>query len=143
MLCSHDKKDWVENQAGERIAWVCGRCGYKEACSPTPPPLPETPVCLRECEWCGKDYDPKKLPDFLNRFISKRFCSKACYEEDLEDRRETGRQLSGRKCVWCGGIIPSAEGVSRRTQYRLRRFCRSSCEKKYYKARQPLYRRCR
>lgn len=89
-FCDHDLVDYIENRAGARIAWSCRRCQTRGNVQPDP-----VEAAQRECDWCGDDYESWGT-NYKARWISKRFCSNACYDEDLEDRRVTGRKLSQR-----------------------------------------------
>lgn len=88
--CAHESRTYVQNMAGEIIAWSCNQCLQTGECQP----IEIKPVTM-ECEWCGSDYVFNR-----DRFHLKRFCSDRCYREDLTDRKQTGRPLSGRIRTW-------------------------------------------
>lgn len=70
------------------------------------PTLPSTVPQLIECDWCGEDLDPEReARSAKQRWIFKRFCDQYCYEDDLEDRRETGRALTNPDTVGRGHTV--------------------------------------
>jgi hypothetical protein len=80
--CAHPRREYVQNQDGVIIAWACPQC-HARGTSGLPKPM------LKGCEWCGADY----LPIPGNWFL-KRYCSRRCYWDDLDERRIEGRPLT-------------------------------------------------
>jgi len=104
-LCAHESRQYIESYAGEIIAWSCNKClatGMYD--------LPAFPTS-KECEWCGDDLVPDRTSrNAPMRWIYRRYCSKTCYEEDLEDRRVTGRRLSNPDPAGRGKQLEYEEG---------------------------------
>ena len=102
--CVHPDRDFIQNQGDEVIAWQCRRCltigtSDLELHLRREAPHLLTRPDIDECEWCGNNFDSSKrykIKNHTDRWIFKRYCSRICYFEDLEDRRETGRKISNR-----------------------------------------------
>lgn len=102
--CDHARREYVQNQAGEIIAWSCNQCPAtgKVELKPEPQlrpvwPLPSTVPQLDECDWCGDSLNVSRAAvNAKQRWIFKRFCDEHCYADDLEDRRATGRPITNR-----------------------------------------------
>jgi hypothetical protein len=98
--CAHERRTYVTNQVGETIAWSCDQCPATGAAStprraarPTSN-LPTTVPQLDECDWCGDPLPKRVARTAFARWLFKRYCGRACYTDDLEDRRETGRAIT-------------------------------------------------
>ncbi len=84
LRCDHAGREYIANQAGEIIAWSCNSCaatGNSDLVALAP--------ARRECEWCGDGYDPAR-----DNWFHRRYCSRRCYWEDLDERRIEGRPLT-------------------------------------------------
>lgn len=98
--CRHERRTHHTNQVGEVIAWSCDQCAatgaYSTPVSAVRPRsnLPETVPQLPACDWCAEPLLPRPARNAFERWLFKRYCNRACYEEDLEDRRETGRVIT-------------------------------------------------
>lgn len=106
--CGHERRTYHANQAGELIAWSCDQClatgAYSTPVSMRRPPggLPSTVPQLPTCDWCAEPLLPRPARTAFDRWLFKRYCTRECYAEDLEDRRETGRRITHRDALGRG-----------------------------------------